>query len=135
MAVDDFGEHVREVSFRIDAVELAGLDQRSDDSPMLGSAVRAGEKRIFPIERNGTDRALDDVGVDLYASVVDEARQAIPAGERVADRFGELGLLADQREFFAQPRLERRRASGGISSWRAARRSSALRPRISLSMA
>jgi hypothetical protein len=52
MAVDDSGEDVREVSHRIDAVELAGLDQRSDDGPILSSAVRAGEKRVFPIERN-----------------------------------------------------------------------------------
>jgi hypothetical protein len=56
--------------------------------------------------------ALDDVGVDLDAPVVDEARQAVPAQERVADRF-ELGLLADEHELFTQPRLE------GVEDWAA----------------
>ena len=69
-------------------------------------AVRTGEKRVLEIESNGTDCALDDIGVNLDAPVVDEARQSLPARERVADRFRELGLLADQREFFAQPWLQ-----------------------------
>ena len=56
--------------------------------------------------RSRADGALDDVGVDLDAPVIDEAGQAFPARERVADGFGELGLLADQIELGAQPGLE-----------------------------
>ncbi len=41
MAVDDPGEDVGEVTERLDAVELAGLDQRGDDGPVLGAAVGA----------------------------------------------------------------------------------------------
>ena len=43
MAVDDAGNHVGEVTVRLDAEELAGFDQRGDHRPMLGTAVRAGE--------------------------------------------------------------------------------------------
>ena len=50
MAVDDLGEHVGELGVRIDVVELAGLDQRGDDGPMLGAAIGAGEERILPVE-------------------------------------------------------------------------------------
>ena len=107
MAVDDFRQHVGHVGLRIDAVELAGLDERGDDRPILGPAVRAGEESIFAIEGNGSDCALDDIGVDLDAPVVDKARQAVPARQRIADRLGELGLLADQRELVPQPGLER----------------------------
>jgi hypothetical protein len=34
---------------------------------MFSAAVGAGEERVLAIERNGTDGALDDVGVDLDA--------------------------------------------------------------------
>ena len=106
MAVDDPGEHVGEIAERLDAVELAGLDQRGDDGPMLGAAVGAGEERVLAVERDRADGAFDHVAVDLDAAVVEEAGQAFPARERVADRLGELGLLADQSELLAQPGFE-----------------------------
>ena len=59
MAVDDLGEDVGEVGVRIDAVELAGLDQRGDDRPVLAAAVGAGEERVLAIEGNRADRSLD----------------------------------------------------------------------------
>ena len=40
MAVDDPGDDVGEVGLRIDGVEFAGFDERSDDGPMLGSFIR-----------------------------------------------------------------------------------------------
>ena len=109
MAVDDPGDDVGEVGLRIDAVELAGLDQRGDDRPVLAAAVGAGEESVLAVEGDGADGAFDDVGVDLDAAVVEEAGEAFPARERVADRLGELGLLADQGELVAQPGFERRR--------------------------
>ena len=96
MAVDDLGEHVGEIGVRIDAVELAGLDQRGDDRPVFPAAVGAGEERILAIEGDRADRALDRVGVDLDAAVVEEAGESLPVRERVADRLGELALLADE---------------------------------------
>ena len=57
--------------------------------------------------------AIDDAGDDvgevserLDAAVVEEQAKALPARQRVADRFGELGLLAHELELGAQPRLE-----------------------------
>lgn len=49
---------------------------------------------------------LDGVAVNLDATVVEEAREALPARESVADRLGELCLVADQAELLAQPRFE-----------------------------
>jgi hypothetical protein len=40
VAVDETGEHVGEVGVRIDAVQLATLDQRGEDGPVLGTLVR-----------------------------------------------------------------------------------------------
>jgi hypothetical protein len=42
MTVDDPGEDVGEVSQRIDVAEFAGLDERGDSGPVLGTAVGRG---------------------------------------------------------------------------------------------
>src|ERR1700730_14090161 len=41
---------------------------------------------VFTPERDRTDGALDHIGVDLDATVVEEASKTVPARERVADR-------------------------------------------------
>src|SRR5512136_2494682 len=103
MTADDLAEHFGQVSVRIDAIELTGFNQGSDNCPILPAAIRAREERVLPIERNGADRTLDNVGVDLDAPVVEETLQAVPARQGIADSFGKLRLLADEREFLAQP--------------------------------
>jgi hypothetical protein len=79
VAVDDPGEHVGQVAERLDVVQLARLDQRSDDGPVLSAAVRAREEGVLSVERDRADRPLDGVGVDLDTSVVEEAGEPFPA--------------------------------------------------------
>jgi hypothetical protein len=79
MTVDDFGDDVGEVGERIDTGEFASLDQRGDDRPMLAAAVRAGEERVLAVQRDGSDGALDHVGVDRDTALVEKAGQIIPA--------------------------------------------------------
>lgn len=57
----------------------SGLDQRGDDGPVLGAAIRSGEGGVLAGERERGDGTLDDVGVDLDAAVIDEQAQARPA--------------------------------------------------------
>lgn len=106
MAIDDPGEDVAQVGERINIVQLTGFDQRSDGGPMVGAAVRTCKQRVFPVQRDRTDGAFDGVVVELNAAIIDEARQALPARERITDGVGKLALLADQTEFCAQPLLE-----------------------------
>ena len=103
MVVDDPGEDVSQVFERVDVVEFAGLDERSDGGPVFGAAIRSREQRIFPVERDGADGAFDGIVVELDTAIVDEARQTFPARQGVPDCFGELALLADQTKFCAQP--------------------------------
>src|SRR5665213_2050046 len=79
MVVDDPGDDVGEVGLGLDAAELAGLDERGDDGPVFTTGVGAGEESIFSVERDRADRALDDIRVDLDATVIDEACQPLPA--------------------------------------------------------
>ena len=96
--------------------------------------VGAREQCIFPVECDGADGAFDGVVVELDAAVIDEARQALPARQGVADGLGEFALLADQAEFCSQPRLQRvdERPAFLLPD---GRRSSAPRPRMSFSTA
>jgi hypothetical protein len=49
---------------RVDVVEFAGLDERSDGGPVFGAAIRSREQRIFPVERDGADGAFDGIVVE-----------------------------------------------------------------------
>src|SRR5258708_39301400 len=68
MSVDHAREHVAEIGVRFDAVQLAGCDQRADHGPALAAAVATCEEMVFAPERDGTDRALDQVRVELDAA-------------------------------------------------------------------
>jgi hypothetical protein len=65
-------EHVGEVSIGFDAVEFAGLDQRTDDRPTVTTAVTACKQVVLATERHRADRALDRVGVEFDAAIVQE---------------------------------------------------------------
>src|SRR4029434_7750125 len=49
VSVDDPRDDVGQVALRIDTVEMAGFDQRGDDSPVLGATAPPSEpaKRAF----------------------------------------------------------------------------------------
>lgn len=55
MPVDDPGQEVSEIGERIDVVELAGLDQGPDDSPVFGTAVGSGKLLVL---RPATDQKV-----------------------------------------------------------------------------
>ena len=48
-----------------------------------------------------TDGAFEGAVVELDTAVIKEARQSLPAGERIADGAGELALLTDQTKLCA----------------------------------
>jgi transposase-like protein len=47
--IDQLGEHVGEINLRVDATELAGLDERGNAGPVLGAMIMAGEQCILAI--------------------------------------------------------------------------------------
>jgi len=77
--VGDLGDDVGEVELRIDITEFAGLDEGRDDRPMLTAAIGAGEQRILPVQCYRPDATLDDIGVDVDTTIIDEAGEAFPA--------------------------------------------------------
>jgi len=50
VVVGDAREYVGEISLWVDAVQLTGLDQRSEDGPVLAAVIGSGEERILASE-------------------------------------------------------------------------------------
>ena len=64
-------------------VDLAGLDQRGDDSPVLGAGVVSREEGFLTVQGDGTDRAFDGIAVDLDATVDQDAGRKMRSGQRL----------------------------------------------------
>ena len=105
--IDELGEHIGEVGLRIDAGELASLDQRSDAGPVLRALIMARKQRILAIENDRANAAFDDVGVELDSAVIEEPRKPIPVVQGVADVLGDGRLGRDARELLLEPGFER----------------------------
>jgi len=75
MAVDDRLECFGDVGSRVDAIELAGSDDRREQGPVFCLDFMAGEESIFPGQADWPDSVLDRVRVELETSVFEEAGQ------------------------------------------------------------
>ena len=76
--IDELGQHVGQIGF--------GIGERC---PVFRSFVAAGKQSIFSVQSNRANAALDGIGVDLDAAVVEEARQPIPMVEAISDGLGD----------------------------------------------
>lgn len=65
----DAFEDVSQVGLGVDAVELGGTDQAVDVGGTFAAGVGAGEEIILPTERDGAQRALGGVVVNLPTSI------------------------------------------------------------------
>ena len=77
------------------AVEFGHLDEKAEGRPSGTAAIRTGEQMILAAECNGTDRTLDNVGVDLDAAVIEEQAEGGPAGKGIADAVGKNAARGD----------------------------------------
>ena len=132
--IDQLGENVGQVGLRFDAAELTALDQRSDAGPVLRALIMPREQCILAIENKRADASLDDIGVELDATVVEEPGEPVPVVQGVPDIPGDRRLAGDAGELQFEPVLERQHERLA-AVWRTARRSSALRPLIVFSIA
>src|ERR1700687_5301054 len=101
--IDQLGEDVGQVGLRLDAAELAGLDQRSDAGPILRALIMPREQRVLAVEDKRADASLDDVGVELDAAVVEEPREPVPVVQGVANVLRDRRLARGAGELLLAP--------------------------------
>src|SRR5258708_17971522 len=89
MSIDHALEHIAQVGVGFDVIHFGGFNQRTQRRPARSTTIRSGEQMIFTTQCNGPDRALNRIGVELDATIVQESREAVPARQRIADRIGE----------------------------------------------
>lgn len=75
--------------------EFAVLDEGCDYRPVVAAFVGSREQGVFAIERDRADCALDDVAVEVDATIIEKAREPFPTREGVAHGFAELALGTD----------------------------------------
>lgn len=94
---------------RVHGIELTGLDEGRDDRPVGAALITAGEQGIFSTQRNRPDGALDDVGVDLDAAIVEE-----PAGRTSERTYRDLGCAPDRRTLRDRTQDQRQEAGRAL---------------------
>src|SRR5260221_13394936 len=98
ISIDHASKHVGEVSVGLAAVQFACFDQRTNDCPTNPAAITTCEQMILSSESHRTNRALDRIGVEFDAAIIQEARQAFPARERVTGRLGKRAAAGHERK-------------------------------------
>src|SRR5271155_2033793 len=90
--IGDAGQHISEIRFGIETVELGGADQAVDRGGTLTAGIGAGEQVVFPAQSDGSQGAFGGVIVYLDAAIVHVAQQSIPARESVTYRHRRVGF-------------------------------------------
>jgi hypothetical protein len=125
--IGDAAEHLAQVDFGIEAVELGAFNEGVDRGGALAAGVGAGEQIILPAKGERANRAFGSVVADLQRAVVKVARERGPAGTSIADCFGRFAAAGDRRERCVKERGETS-MMGRAKRWRRSRRCSGGRP-------
>src|SRR6266702_932372 len=102
----DAREHLAEIEFGVDSVELCASHERVDGSCAKASGVSTCKQVITPAESNGTQSALGAGVVDFDQSVIDVASKRPPSRERIAYRHRSIGLCGEGCELLLKPSME-----------------------------
>jgi hypothetical protein len=79
------------------SLQVSIKDQRGDHAPVDAALVGAGEQGVLAVEGDRADRALDHVGVDLDAAVVEEEGLAADYSFSSTSRFSNARLSTRSR--------------------------------------
>src|SRR5262249_30223437 len=101
--IDQLSQDVVEIGLRVDAIELAALDERRNTGPILSPVIMAREQCILAVQNKRANASLDDVGVEFDAAVIEKPREPVPMVQGVADVLGDRRLGRDARELLLEP--------------------------------
>lgn len=78
MAVDDGREGAGQIAVWLDLVQFAGFNEGREHCPVLRASLVTCEERVFSLQGDGTDCALDGIAVHLDAAIAEEQDQPVP---------------------------------------------------------
>ena len=90
----------------LDPVEFACLDQGRDDGPVLCASIMSRKERVFAVESDGSDGALDGIVVEFDTSVVEEQDQPVPILGDVFQSLTGRGFGRDAGTTLGEPSIE-----------------------------
>ena len=121
MAVGNRGQGCLQIGEGLDAVDLAGFDQRGDAAPGDTALIMAGEERVFAIKGFRADRVFDPVGVYFHVAVLQEGLQSVPVVMDVGQFFTQAGFAKISRRW-ACSQSPNVATNGVVRAWQADRR-------------
>ena len=83
---------------RFDLVELAGLDQRSDECPSRTAVIRTCKQSVFSVQCNWPDAALDGVVINLDFTIIEEPREPCTPLDAITNDLGNAAFLRQKRQ-------------------------------------
>lgn len=95
MTLGELRERGRGPGERIDVVEATGLQQRSDNRPVLCPLMGRAKKTVLSRQGLRLDAAFDHIGVELDAPVVHEPGESVPVAEDAIDCLEHLAFDAE----------------------------------------
>jgi hypothetical protein len=99
-------QHSLEIGVRLNAVELAGLDERRDAGPGSATFVMAREQRVFGVEGDRANGALDNVTVHLDSAVLKKQLQSVYVFCDVGELLAKVGFCGDAGSLDFEPDLK-----------------------------
>ena len=81
--INQASEAIGEPGLGIDITQFGGLDERSENGPILGTVIMTREQSILTRQSLRAHGTLDDVGVEFDAAIVEEAGEAVPVPQAV----------------------------------------------------
>ena len=88
--IGEAAEHLVQIGFGIEPVELGGLDERVGRGGARAAGIGSCEQIVLPAENELPDRALSGIVADLQSAVIEIARERGPARAGIADCFGQI---------------------------------------------
>ena len=93
--IGDAGDDVAEIGFRVEAVQLGGLDDGVYDGSAFAASVRAGKKPVLTPNGQRADSTFSGIVTDVETTIGGIASESIPTRERIANGLSESALAAD----------------------------------------
>jgi len=90
--IGDVRQHMPQVGFGIEAVELGRTDEGVEDGCSFASAIRAREEIVAATDGNPTQGPFGCGVIDLDASIVEVTHYRVPEREGVVNRRSRIGL-------------------------------------------